>query len=300
MTTIVDHLTIPCKQRNMDWLKAALQIAIELEHSTLPLYLSGMFSLKTQNYTSYNLIRSVAMEEMVHMAVACNILSAIGGTPRIKTLDPGFPSKGLPGGAEPDLTAVLAKVSTRQLENYLRVEMPDFLLPDEYKDEKYPTIAGLYDAIKNAIGDNADEVRAAMKKGGTSNQIGDDIGFTTIKYSNKSDPLDQLYSGIQEILEQGEGLTSRTLHAGPASESEPAHYCKFAEIYYGARYRQPQSGIELTRTTEPEFFKGYRIPFPNVVNTLAVPKDGYAQLLKHDPNAAEVKKNLRHQLPAKK
>ena len=44
---------------------AQLQSAVALEHATLPLYLSAMFSLEVQNYTTYNLIRSVVMEEMV-------------------------------------------------------------------------------------------------------------------------------------------------------------------------------------------------------------------------------------------
>lgn len=291
-TRISDHLHVPAESRDMDWLKTTLQVAIELEHSTLPLYLAAMFSLRTQNYTAYNLIRSIAMEEMVHMAIATNMLAAIGGTPQLKSLNPGFPSKGLPGGAEPDLDAVLGKVSKPQLKNFLRIEMPDFLLPDEYRDEKYPTISALYDAIKGAIETNADEVRSAIKTGGTSNQVGDDIGFTTITYKEGEDPLDQLYAGIEEILEQGEGATSRTLHAGPASEGEPSHYCRFAELYFGHRYQEPREPIELNRETEPQFFQGYEIPFPDVANTLMVPKDGYEEILKKDPDGAKVKESL--------
>jgi hypothetical protein len=65
---------MPVDQTKYDlaWIKANLQTAIELEFSTLPLYLSAMFSLEVQNYTAYNLIRSVAMEEMVHIAIAAN------------------------------------------------------------------------------------------------------------------------------------------------------------------------------------------------------------------------------------
>ena len=57
------------KIKDLDWIKSSLQSAIELEYSTLPLYLSSMFSLEVQNYTAYNTIRSVVMEEMVHMAL---------------------------------------------------------------------------------------------------------------------------------------------------------------------------------------------------------------------------------------
>jgi len=96
----------------------------------------------------------------------------------------------------------------------------------------------------------------------------------------------------EEILEQGEGATSRTLHAGPASEGEPSHYCRFAEIYHGHRYQAPGDGVELTPETEPEFFQGYRVPFPEVVNTLMVPGDGYARVLAKDPNGARVEEAL--------
>ncbi|WP_212567109.1 ferritin-like domain-containing protein, partial [Pseudomonas aeruginosa] len=64
--------TVPPAARDVVWIKHALQTAIELEYSTLPLYLSAMFSLEVQNYTAYNAIRSIAMEEMVHMAIAAN------------------------------------------------------------------------------------------------------------------------------------------------------------------------------------------------------------------------------------
>ena len=90
--------------RDLPWIKQALQTAIELECSTLPLYLSALFSLQVQNYNAYNQMRSVVMEEMVHMAIAANLLAAIGGTPRIKTINVPFPTHGLPGARNPIFT----------------------------------------------------------------------------------------------------------------------------------------------------------------------------------------------------
>jgi hypothetical protein len=292
MTTVAKHLAIHPEKRDLDWIKTALQAAIELEHSTLPLYLSGMFSLETQNYTTYNLIRGVVMEEMVHMAIACNLLSIMGGTPEIKNLNPGFPGYGLPGGAEPDIHAVLAKLSKKQLKNYLRVEMPDFLLPDEYKSETYPTIGRLYHAIKKALEQNNEAVTAAMKAGGSSNQVGDDIGFTTFAYNEGKDSLNQLYAGVEEILEQGEGNSLHNLHAGPGSEGEPSHYARFAEIYFGHEFQVPKPDVTMTKDNVADFFRGYVVEFPEVVNVLMVPSDGYEAILNLDPNAATVRKNI--------
>ena len=287
MTPLSDHLSVAPEQRDLAWLLSALQSAVALEHATLPLYLSAMFSLQVQGYTVYNLLRSVAMEEMVHMAIACNILGALGGTPQIKALDPKFPSNGLPGGAEPDLHVVLAKVSKKQIQNFMRLEVPAFLLDPKYKKETYPTIANLYSAIRGAIESNADACRAALKKGGTSNQVGDDIGFTTITYTEGQDPLPQLYDALDEIVLQGEGSPSHTLHASQF-EGEESHYAKYAEIYYGRRYSKPQGHVPLTRESEHEYFKGYPIFPPDVVNLLMVPSDGYDAVLKADPNGATV------------
>ncbi len=292
MKTVKEHMAVKPEQRDLTWIKSALQAAIELEQSTLPLYLSSMLSLDVQNYTSYNLIRSVVMEEMAHMAIACNLLTVIGGIPKIKDLDPPFPCKGLPGGAEPDVTAVLACFSKRQLKTFMRIETPASLLDPKYTKETYPTIGKLYGAIRQAFLDNKKEVTAAMssyeKAKGPAYQVGDDIGFTRFKYTGKGDQVKQLVAGIDEILEQGEGSGLEDLFAGAGSQDESSHFMRFAEMWYGAGYAKPTKKIKLTPATLPEFFKGVPIPFPEVKNTLMVPSDGYAALLKKDPKGEKM------------
>jgi len=283
----------PQPNRDLHWIKGELQSAIELEWSTLPVYLSALFSLEVQNYTAYNLIRSVAMEEMVHMAIAANILAALGGSPQIKTIKLSYPTHGLPGGAEPDLRVGLAQLSRRQLENFMIIERPEFLLRQMDRDHTYPTIAVFYDGIRSAIRDNAPAVRAAVQRGGPANQVGVNIGITSISATSNVDPVDQILQGIEEIIEQGEGASRGTLFTGAGSEDEESHYAKFAELYYGASFEDPRPPMELTRATEREFFKGHIIPWPQVINTLAVPTDGYARILALDPNAAQVEADLR-------
>jgi hypothetical protein len=282
----------PHATRDLPWIRQTLQSAIELEYATLPIYLSAMFSLEVQNYVAYNAIRSVAMEEMVHMAIAANMLAALGGSPRIKTIQVKYPVRGLPGGAEPDLQVGLAPLSKHQLRNFLRIEMPQFLLGDSGRGEAYPTIAALYQSLRTAIADNAAAVREAVATGGPANQVGDDIGFTTIRYQAGVDPVPELCDAIDEILEQGEGASVGNLITTSAYETEESHYAKFAELYYGAHYQEPDPPIPLSRETEPRFFRGRPIGWPVVVNTLAVPTDGYAQLLAIDPDAPAVTQDL--------
>lgn len=277
---------------DLDWIKQQLQLAIELEFSTLPLYLSSMFSLEVQNYTVYNLLRSVVMEEMVHMAIAANILAAIGGSPQFKNINIQYPVAGLPGGAEPDLHVGLAQLSKPQLKNFMRIEMPAFLLSQMDRDETYPTIAVFYDEIRQAIKHHRKAVSAAVATGGPAYQVGDDIGFKTID-QNDPNPVGAILKAIDEILEQGEGASAENLVTSREFEYEESHYARFAEVYYGHMYKKPVSKTKLTAQTEHLFFRGARVGWPVVINTLAVPSDGYAKILADDPNGQDATNDLK-------
>jgi hypothetical protein len=291
MTAITEQIAIDVGGRDIKWLRRALQTAIQLEHATLPLYTAAMLSLEVQNYTTYNAIRSVLMEEMVHMAIAANMLAAIGGKPRIAGLDPHYPHRGLPGGAEPDLELVLAPLSRRQLDSFMRLESPQFLLGKQYSNERYPTIGRFYQAIGAAIKGNAAQVREAFKAGGPAIQVGDDIGFTTFAPSPGADPVDTLCAGIEEILSQGEGAGSGSIEADAMSQHEESHYARFAELRYGRRYSgAPPGGVNAGNVER--CFAGAVIDWPVVVNTLAVPSDGYATVLAADPDGADAGKEL--------
>ena len=65
-------------------LKKHLQTAIEVEHSTIPAYLCALYSIKDgTNQEAAQIIKSVVLEEMLHMVLAANVLNAIGGEPKI-------------------------------------------------------------------------------------------------------------------------------------------------------------------------------------------------------------------------
>jgi hypothetical protein len=291
MTSLTEHLAVAEPARDMDWLKGALQLAISLEHGALLPYIAATYSLAVHNYTAYNLLRAVAMEEMAHMATAANMLAAIGGKPAIRNLAPAFPSKGLPGGAEPDLFLCLAPLSKAQLKNFMRLEAPQFLLDPAIRTEGYPTIGSLYAAIGDAITANASDVAAAAKAGAAGNQIIDNIGATNIQAS-AADPVALMQGALRQIVAQGEGSRAHSLKADDASEGEESHYCKFAELYYGRLFQVPAGAPEMTRANEAEFFRGAKVQAPAVRNLLTPPSDGYAKILALDPAAADVGKAL--------
>jgi len=144
--------------RSRDSLQRCLQMAIELELSTLPPYLSALYSMdpnaKLPNHANEQiiaLIRSIVHQEMTHLALACNLLRAIGGTPRIAHKEVVgesgrccFPRKGLipetpidddgnTVGVFPDLELTLAPMRVKNkagdavaqpLRTFLRIEEP--------------------------------------------------------------------------------------------------------------------------------------------------------------------------------
>ena len=127
----------------------ALQQAIELEHATIPTYLFALFSIKDgRNREVAEIINSVVLEEMLHMALACNVLNAIGGDPQIGGADfiPRYPGK-LPGGLRPDLTVSLRKASIEQVRDvFMAIEEPEET--DHPKAHHSLTIGWFYSQIE--------------------------------------------------------------------------------------------------------------------------------------------------------
>ena len=97
-----------------------LQWALELEHATIPPYLCALYSIKEgTNIESVEVIKSVFIEEMLHMALVANILNATGGKPRLDY--PGFMKKyptPLPH-SDKSFDVNLGKFSTESIECFL-------------------------------------------------------------------------------------------------------------------------------------------------------------------------------------
>ena len=69
---------------NVDRLKELLEAAVKLELATIPPYLCALYSIHPSATTRRSWsIRSVVVEEMLHMVLAANVLNAIGGDPRV-------------------------------------------------------------------------------------------------------------------------------------------------------------------------------------------------------------------------
>ncbi|MEM7130275.1 MAG: ferritin-like domain-containing protein [Chloroflexota bacterium] len=232
--------------KNIDDLRNALQTAIELEHATIPTYLAAYWSIKPgKNQEVAAIIRSVVIEEMLHMALACNLLNAVGGSPNIDspTFVPTYPGP-LPGGLHPDLTVSLKKCSIEQIRDvFMVIEQPG-----ESGDPvvHHPlTIGWFYDLIKEAI------VRLNNQQliftGERRRQITDWPGNVPGNLIAVTDPASAL-AAIDEIVEQGEGASPINPEDG---YDELAHYYKFSEIVQGCRIELTEDGFSYTGAAIP-------------------------------------------------
>ncbi|CAA0130412.1 Uncharacterised protein [Mycolicibacterium vanbaalenii] len=280
---------------DLQWIRGAFQTAIAIEHATMPLYSAAMYSLEVQNYPAYNTLRSVLMEEMLHMAAACNALAALGGSPRLETLDPAAILDGLPGSIAPTLRGRFAKLSKRQLDTFMRIESPDSMIaPDERDTARYPTIGSFYRTISAAIEANAASVAAAVRAPARANQVGGNLGYAVIDSTSRTDPVEQLLNSLELIIGQGEGFGGSTLSSGAQSQGELSHYARFAELRFGHSYSGgPDESDVPSREGQRRYFQGPPIEWPVVINTLAVPRDGYAAVLRLDPDRLAVSTELR-------
>jgi hypothetical protein len=65
--------------------------ALMIEHATLPPYLTALYSLNPgANLDAYQILRTVAVEEMLHLTLAANVFNAVGGNISGVLTDPGF------------------------------------------------------------------------------------------------------------------------------------------------------------------------------------------------------------------
>ena len=66
----------------VDQLREDLQIALQLEHSTLPQYMTAWASIKqSYNQQIKRILREIIIQEMIHICLLANILNAVEETP---------------------------------------------------------------------------------------------------------------------------------------------------------------------------------------------------------------------------
>lgn len=232
-----------------DELAFYLQNAIELEHSTIPPYLTALFSLKPgTNDAIASRIRGIVIEEMLHMCIASNILVAIGGAPAINAARfvPAYPGP-LPmsiGGK--DFVVGIEPFSIDLVRNtFMVIEEPEHPIPikvaAQQAQPEFGTIGEFYAAVQAKIAELGDGIF----------RVGPERQVLTWFDRSRLFPIVDVRTAnaaIEVIVTEGEG-TSTSPYQSPGS---PAHYYTFGEI---------AAGRALVQTANGYAYGGAPIPF---------------------------------------
>ena len=227
-------------------LHCLLQTAIRLEFSTVPPYLTALYSIIDGcNVEVQRVILSICMQEMLHMAQVANLLIALGGHPIInsRTFTPTYPGP-LPGGVFPRLTVHLRKATIVQIRDaFMAIEFPTETAvdvePPQYHNH---TIGSFYRGINKTLNDlYKDKGEDIFCKECFVNEVSwpkHNSSFPGTLH-NVTD-ITSAHKAFDEITEQGEG-------AGPFDPTsglgdQLAHYYKFEEIVCGNKLKENSTG----------------------------------------------------------
>lgn len=228
---------------------------LKIEHATLPPYITALYSLKPgKNLEAFHILRSVAVEEMLHLTLVANVLNAVGGNIKSTLTAPDFvpkyPTK-LPTG-ETDFQVHLSKFSRETVDTFLNIERAE----EFHEDEPLVVSRSLQESLLSVMGYDpsnrfysigsfyAEIIRglyALHKQMGDALFCGDPKRQITPEYyyNGAGDiiPVTDLPSAIRAlkvIQEQGEGSRINAIYD---AEREISHYYRFEQLKLGRYYK---------------------------------------------------------------
>lgn len=258
---------------SLEDLRDHLQFAVGLELTTIPLYLCALYTIEEgANTAAYDVIQSVVMEEMLHMALAANVLNAIGGVPSTGPIGTGpgpvptYPTRVSYIVTVPEIH--LQRFSPAALDEFLAIEYPDDAQQPSPDPDRYNSIAAFYAAIERGLRELCPpEVFAAAERERPGHQLGARRYHGGAGSLIEVSDLESALAALAEIVREGEGVASAAL-AETAREhlvsgaSTPgrldaeysvddldhlpfgwkmySHYARFAEIRAGRHFRPDQ------------------------------------------------------------
>ena len=207
-----------------------IQGAIQLEHSTIPPYLTALFSLKPGTNTAIGrMLRSIVVDEMLHMTIVCNLLNSLGGHPKIDDpkFVPHYPGS-LPMGINQSLQVGLEPFSLDLVKNvFMEIEAPEHPLsfPQRVLAFVFPLTFATIGQFYQALIDKIQEISQ-----GTNPFTGDRQVTTEFFPDTRLFPITDAATAIralQLIVQEGEGSSTSPLQPG----GQIAHYYRFEGIH---------------------------------------------------------------------
>jgi hypothetical protein len=204
----------PCKRYHrittIEDLGVHLQWALSIELSTIPPYLCALYSIQDSSSDAYSTIRSVVVEEMLHMMLAANMLNSIGFTPKLSgdtvPVYPGYMPHHAAGGPYIQLQPYSQQLMSS---TFMPIEQPEPSPHTPAEGDFYQTLGQFYKAIEEGF-------RTVVEKYGEKEVFGRDTGFQRKDtyfglgggHIVVVHDLESAVRAITEITEQGEGATT--------------------------------------------------------------------------------------------
>ncbi len=258
-------MAIETKQDLIDHVVLARQI----EMSTIPPYLYAAYSIKDQESEAARLIISVVVEEMLHLALATNLLLALGGEPDFgPSLLTNYPS--LMAHHKPDLMLGLGRCTPKLIRDvFMIIEQPE-LAGAPPQDDKYESLGQFYDALLVAI-DQLSASTDLFTHHQPSRQLSDPAFYSAVQFDEDDSgglmliaDAASAHAALEIIIHQGEGLSDEKW--ADESHKELTHYHKFALLADGGMAIGETSPVTTNPRTED--FPAEIQPVSNLFNAL--------------------------------
>lgn len=227
----------------------SLQTALELELATIPPYLVALLSIRLPgNRAAAERIRSVAMEEMLHVALVGNVINAVGGRVRIdRDACPVFPLTLTFEGksfADRRFLVPLAPFAETTVKVFMEIEKPSALAIPSLAlgngiDVPAPTIGNFYQQIITLMDEIETAAPGELFVGDPSWQLDSDFYWGSAGAILKVSDLASATAAIELVVAQGEAAWPPAADAFARAVSQPygiGHYYRFAEIFHGRCY----------------------------------------------------------------
>lgn len=248
---------------------AALNGAVTLEFATIPPYLTALWTIKDELHPLACSLRNILQEEMLHLALVCNMLVSIGGDPQISNAAPTYPGK-LPLGVHPELIVPLGPFSKPMLQVFMEIERPEHIDPAHEIVNEEIGIDGHADfTIGQLYGRLLSSFRELNPEFCQDRQVTGPLSWIPIL------SLDDVEKAIDIIERQGEGSVGRP----EERRGHLAHYWRFAEMYHLQRLEKDSGGA--WRLGEPIEFDFDSDVWP----VASIPEGGYRLDEAREPEA---------------
>jgi hypothetical protein len=208
------------KIQTIEELHDYLYKGLQLEHATLPPYLTALYSLQPgKNSDAWHVIRVVAVEEMLHLTLVANVMNAVGGTPDLTKpgFVPNYPTR-LPCG--PDYFEVhLRPFSREALDTFLKIEKPAQAPSEE--DRFVPMDWAALGLTSNGAAPPPEKL-AELEESGTI--LGLVPGEPTQRFLSIGEFYEEIIRGINHLEDQARKAGTTIFTGDPARQVTPEYF----------------------------------------------------------------------------